>query len=103
MSSVRYSRRKASDEDIIKLNSLGLSLTTIGKILGCHPTAVTNRLKTLGIEPADTRRSFMEEVLNHLNDSQKEWLADQLGPHHTIKDYIRSLLVKEFVSHSNRA
>jgi hypothetical protein len=98
MSSVLRTNRKASDEDIIKLNSVGLSLNTIANELGCHPTTVTLRLKALGVEPADTRRSFMEDIYNSLPPAQQKWLIAQLGPHFSIRDFVKNLLVERFLS-----
>ena len=96
MSSVFRANRKASDDDIIRLNSVGLSLATIANILNCHHTTVTQRLKSLGIPPADTRRAFMEDVVTNMSSAQADWLADQLGPHMSIKQYVTQLLVKEY-------
>ncbi len=94
---IKYrSTRKASDEDIIMLNSLGLSLQTIGKELKCHPTTISARLHSLGIAPADTRRSFMEDVILSLEPEQQRWLANQLGPRSSIKTVLRNLLVDSF-------
>jgi hypothetical protein len=98
MSAVYRANRKASDEDIIRLNSVGLSLSTIAKMLECHPTTITLRLKALGISPADTRRTFMEDVFLSLAPKQQDWLVKQLGPHISIKDFVRNLLVKEFLT-----
>lgn len=98
MSNANRPNRKASDADIIRLNSLGFSLGSIAQELGTHPTTITLRLKSLGIEPADTRRTFMEGVLNSLAPSQLQWLAEQLGPHTSIKDYVKNLLVSEYVA-----
>lgn len=95
------SNRKASDEDIIRMNSVGLSLQTIAKALNCHPTTITQRLHSLKVKPADTRRAFMEDVITQLSDAQRDWLADQLGPHLPVKDFVRNLLVKEFVQQRN--
>src|SRR5690348_3521128 len=86
------SNRKASDADIIRLNSLGLSLATIGDILKCHPTTITHRLRELKVQPADTRRSFMEDVYKSLSEDQLEWISNQLGPHLSIKDFIKNVL-----------
>ena len=97
MSNVYRSNRKGSDEEIIRLNSVGLSLSTIAKVLDCHPTTVTLRLKSLNIKPADTRRTFMEDVFTSLSNDQQEWLADQLGPHISVKDFVRNLVVKEYM------
>jgi hypothetical protein len=93
--------RKASDADIIRLNSVGLSLSTIGDKLGCHPTTITLRLKGLNIEPADTRRSFMELIYEDLTPAQQEWLANQLGPKISIRDYIHNLIVEDFLASTN--
>lgn len=96
MSVVFRSNRKATDEDIVRLNSVGLSLSTIAKVLGCHPTTVTLRLKSLGVPSADTRRTFMEDIFITLDTPQQEWLADQLNPSTSIKDYVRGLLVDAY-------
>lgn len=97
MSSVFRPNRKATDADIIRLNSVGLSLGTIAQILGVHPTTVTLRLKSLGVPPADTRRTFMEDVFKTLTNDQQEWLADQLGPQISIKDFVSNTLQKAYV------
>ena len=97
MSNVYRANRKAEDSDILELNSVGLSLSTIAKMLGCHPTTITLRLQALGVKPADTRRTFMEDVYLSLPPNQQQWLVSQLGPHKSIKDYVRGLIVKEFI------
>lgn len=101
MSTVNRPNRKATDADIIRMNSVGLSLATIAKVLGVHPTTVTLRLKSLGIQPADTRRTFMEDIFISLTNEQQEWLADRLGSSISIKDFMKSLLVKEFYKNQN--
>lgn len=98
MSSANRPNRKATDADIIRLNSVGLSLSTIGKQLGCHPTTITLRLKQLGVEPADTRRAFMEIIHEALTPSQQAWLAEQLGPKISVKDFVHNLLVEKFLT-----
>lgn len=90
-------RHKAATSDILRLNSLGLSLATIAKKLGCHPSTVTQRLSDLNVPPADTRRSFMEDIYTSLTPEQQIWLENQLGPHTSVKDMVRGLMVKEFV------
>lgn len=92
MSDVYRANRKASDADIIRLNSVGLSLTTIARALDCHPTTITLRLRSLGIPPADTRRTFMEDIFMDLTTAQQEWLADQLSSTMSIKDYVKGLI-----------
>ena len=101
MASPNPTRRKASDEDIIRLNSVGLSLGTIGDLLGVHTTTITTRLAAMGIAPSDTRRSFMEGVYWELTREQQEWLKDQLGPHYSIKQFVTNLLVKEFFARNS--
>lgn len=98
MSTVNRANRKASDADIIRLNSVGLSLATIARVLDCHPSTVTIRLTSLKVQPADTRRSFMEDVFTSLTPEQQEWLADQLGPECSIKDFVKKLIVKAYES-----
>lgn len=100
MSTVFRANRKATDDDIIRLNSVGLSLATIARALGCHPTTITQRLKSLGIPPADTRRSFMEDVFLTLNTEQQEWLANQLNSELSVKEFVRALLVQAYNQHN---
>lgn len=97
MSSAYRANRKCTDDDIIRLNSVGLSLSTIAKKLDCHPTTITLRLKALKVEPADTRRTFMEDVFNSMAKPQQDWLIGQLGPHISVKDYVQNLLVKDYL------
>ena len=66
--------KKVNDTDVIALNSVGISLAGIAKRLNCHHTTVTSRLGSLGVLPADTRRSFMEDIFDGLSTKQQEWL-----------------------------
>lgn len=97
MSTVLRRNRKGSDAQIIRLNSIGLSLTAIGNIIGCHPTSITLRLKSLGIPPADTRRAFMEDVFNALPANFRELIADHLADNGSmsIKDYVTRLIQRD--------
>lgn len=79
------------------MNSVGISLATIASIIGCHPATISLRLKQLNIPPADTRRAFMEDIIVMLSDDQQEWLVNQLGPHISVKDFVRNLIVEEYV------
>lgn len=97
MSEVYRSNRKASDADIIRLNSVGLSLSTIAEKLNCNPSTITQRLHALKIRPADTRRAFMEDIYHAMTPDQQGWLEGQLGGHISVKDYIKNLLMKEFI------
>lgn len=96
MSTLFRANRKAEDADIIRLNSVGLSLGTIARVLDCHPSTVTLRLNSLGVPPADTRRSFMEDIFVSLSVEQQEWLADHLVSGMTIKEFVKSLIIKAY-------
>lgn len=90
--------KKIDDSEVIALNSVGISLGGIAKRLNCHHTTVTTRLSALGIPLADTRRAFMEDIYESLTLKQKEWLIRQLGPSHSIKEFVKSLIIKEFIN-----
>ena len=101
MSTVYRANRKSTDADIIRLNSVGLSLTTIARALDCHPTTVTLRLRSLKIPPADTRRSFMEDIFLSLTLEQQEWLANQVETT-AVKDYVRQLIIEKHAQSKNQ-
>lgn len=101
MSRANRPNRKVNDELIIAYNSLGVSLASIAKELGCHPSSVTLRLQKLGIAPTDTRRAFCEELLSQLKEDQIEWIAAQLSPTYSIKSFITDL-VKEAYKTGNK-
>lgn len=91
--------RKSSDEDILKMNAVGLSLSTIAKMIGCHPTSVTLRLKGLGVPPADTRRTFMEDIFVQLPRDHQDWLAEHLYHNDIqVKDYVRQLMENAYLN-----
>lgn len=92
------SNRKTDDRQIVGLNSVGLSLKRVGIEAGVHHTTVTYRLKELNIPPADTRRSFMEDIYDGLSSRQREWLIEQLEGGRSIKDFVKGLIVKEFIA-----
>lgn len=97
MSNVFRYNRKASDEDIIRLNSVGISLATIARMMGMHPASVTLRLKSLKITPTDTRRSFMEDVFNNLPTNSQDLVAAHLAmnPGMSIRTYVSQLISKD--------
>lgn len=102
MANVYRANRKASDADIIRLNSVGLSLGTIARALEIHPSTVTLRLKSLKIPPADTRRAFMEDIVLSLTQDQQEWLAGEMSNGGSIKDYVRQLIVERYQNNQPR-
>ena len=89
--------KKVNDRDIIALNSVGISLASIARRLDCHHTTVTARLHRLNIAPADTRRAFTEEIYDDLTSTQQDWLVNKLGPATSIKDFIKSLIINDYV------
>lgn len=97
MSSALRTNRKATDEELLVFNNLGLSLQTVAKQFDMHPTTVTQRLKGLGISVADTRRSFMEDIYNELSPVQKEFLIKTLGTSVTVKEYVKKLIVQDCI------
>lgn len=97
----RYNR-KTDDVLITELNSVGLSLAGIGKRMGVHHTTIKHRLNNMGIEPFDTRRSFMEDIFDSLTLQQQRWLISQLGPDYSIKSYLRQLILREFLMERTR-
>lgn len=97
MSNVLRVNRKATDAEVLRLNSVGLSLATVANCIGCHPTTVTLRLKRLGVDPADTRRTFMEDVFLQLSFQEQEWLADELARQNiSVKTFVKRLLKQAY-------
>lgn len=45
----------------------------------------------------------MEDIYTSMSPDQQTWLESQLGPHITIKHYIRNLLTKEFLASKSGA
>lgn len=89
--------KRTNDSEIIGLNSVGISLGGIARRLACHHTTVTARLKVLNVPPADTRRAFMEDIFDSLPPSQQDWLMEQLAGGRPIKDFVKSLIIAEYV------
>lgn len=105
MSTVLRRNRKGSDSQIVRSNAVGYSLATVAGKIGCHPTSVTLRLQSLEIPPADTRRSFMESILEKLPEEHVELLADELTAGfeqgqkpRSVKDYVQSLIEQDLAA-----
>ena len=87
------------DEQIVRLNAVGLSLSTISNILNCHPSTVTNRLKAMEIPALDSRRSFMEDILLAMDEDEQAWIVQLMEDNQTnIKEYITQLLRNKYVA-----
>lgn len=91
------SRTKANDQDIIVLNALGLSLSTIAATLKIVPTTVSSRLRANGIEPAPSRKAFMEEIITSLTAPQRQWLASKVNTQYPIDKYVLSLISDQYI------
>lgn len=100
---LRPHRRKATDEQIISLNALGLSLRTIGEMLQVHHTTAQKRLTELSIPLADTRRSFMDDVVKALSIDEAQWLVDQLGPAFTVKDFFVNMTKQQYLTSRSKS
>lgn len=44
----------------------------------------------------------MEDVYSSLSPTQQKWLAEQLGPHRHIKEFVKNLIVQEFLQQTSR-
>lgn len=96
-------RTKACDNTMIRLNSIGISLTKIGELLDVHPTTVSGRLKILGIEPTYKTHAFMEDIIEKLPEETSAWLYEKCSRAYPIKDLIRTLLIKAQEEDSNES
>lgn len=93
-----HPNRKATDHELLQQNALGRSLQGVGDIFSLHPTSVSARLRNLGVAPADTRRSFMDEVLAGLTPDQLSWLSQQVSPEKNIKSLVRELIRDRYIT-----
>lgn len=104
MSEVLRRNRKGSDRDITRLNSLGFCLKAIAKKFTCHPTSISLRLSSLEIEPADTRRAFMESIYKNMEEPVIEQLADHLeNSGIQIRDYVKGLIEADMDTHRTQS
>lgn len=89
------------DPQLVRLNSLGYSLAAIAEVFKCHPSTVTKRLSDLGVAPADTRRTFMDDVLRTMTPDQIDWLSSYLGPHYHVKNLVVDLLKTAYMARND--
>jgi hypothetical protein len=50
----------------------------------------------MGIKPADTRRSFMEDIYNNLPPEIQEWLPEQIQEEETVREFVKRLILKQY-------
>ena len=91
--------QKASDEEIVTLNNMGMSVTGIAEYFGMHPTSVSARLKRMNIPVVNPRHAFMDGLLRTLTESELLWLSEQVSVKYPINAFIRDLIVK---AHKNQ-
>lgn len=94
--------KKIDDTYMLQLNSVGVTLRGIAKRMDCHHTSIAHRLKLLDIPPADTRRSFMEDVFNSLSYDQQKFLINQVGLGGDVKDYISLLIRQDYLTNKGK-
>lgn len=87
-----------TDRKIVRLNSVGLGLSHIGDKLAIHKSTVKARLNALGIAPADTRRTFMQDVFETLPTKFQDRLMDHLGGGMPIGAFVRKLIIDYFIA-----
>lgn len=102
MGNVRKDLR-VQDVDVKRLNHMGLGLRAIAEELGCHPATITTKLAAMGLEPTDTRRSFMEQVFNSLEQDQKDWLSHNLfNTGIGVREFITGLIREAWETHGKQ-
>ena len=90
-------KKKFTDNDLIILNNIGLTTSTIAKILGVNQSAIYPRLKKLGLQafyPRGKSKSFMEDVFFELSIEEKGFLAEKAQ--NNVKNYIINLIKKDY-------
>jgi hypothetical protein len=45
----------------------------------------------------------MEDVLMKMPIAQLEWVENQLGPHYSIKDFVRNLITNAYLEYKNES
>jgi len=91
-----HPNRKASDEDIIMLNNMGLSVTGIARMFNMHPTSVSARLKRLNIPVVNPRHAFMDGLLQSLSEPELAWLSSKVSQKVPIQMFIRDLITAQY-------
>lgn len=93
----KTSIRIAQDKEILSFVKLGYSIATIGSLMGVNPATITKRLKILGVDIIDNRKSFTEDIFEKLSPQQKIWLEAKLTPVYNVTAFMRDLIIQEFI------
>jgi len=84
---------RVAEQDVLRLNHVGIGIKAIAGLLHCHSATVSDRLKEAGVAPTDTRRSFMESVFLALSEEQQDWLSTYLYSRGiSVQDYLVGLI-----------
>lgn len=95
----RKNHNAEMNAQIFRLNNVGLALSTIAELLSCHPSTVTNRLRAMNVPINDSRRAFMEELLQLLDVDTQNWLVDELVDREmNSKEFLALLIKKEHLN-----
>jgi len=93
--SKQHPGRKAPTKEVLLDNAMGMSLGAIAYKHDVAPSSIAQRLRQLGVAPADTRRAFMDFVLSKLSPEIFTWIRTQVSSEYPIRqlvvDAIRAL------------
>ena len=67
---------------------MGMSLGAIAYKYDVATSSIAQRLRQLGIPPADTRRAFMDFVLSNLTPEIFAWVRSTVSPDYPIRQLI---------------
>lgn len=67
---------------------MGMSLSAIAYKYDVATSSIAQRLRQLGIPPADTRRAFMDFVLSNLTPEIFAWVRSTVSPDYPIRQLI---------------
>lgn len=84
----QHNGKKAPTQEILLDNAMGMSLSAIAYKYDVAPSSVAQRLRQLGVAPADTRRAFMDFVLSNLSPEIFAWIRSQVQPDYPIRKLI---------------
>lgn len=87
---------KFEDRMLIGLASIGMSQTTMASLFNCHQTAVSARMKKLGLRNYKSSE-IMEDIFFNLSPEEKEWFVQKVESN-SIKAYLLNLVKKDYLN-----
>lgn len=85
--------RKAPTQEVLLDNAMGMSLGAIAYKYDVAPSSIAQRLRQLGIAPADTRRAFMDFVLSSLSPEIFAWVRTQVSADYPIRQLVVDAII----------